>query len=836
MRRSVQVSDRKPSHATSHAISQWWRHSVSPLGLLVFLSFGPATPGAAEPMAAEEKSSEQQLDPVDVVAPRPRPPRQQATPAPQPAPLTVPKPARIRAPAPTPAVAPRPVSTPAAAGNGQGNDATTPLNTGAVAESASRLGLTVRQIPASVEVIDQKTLTDRGLHTTTEAAQAATGVTAGDAPGAPASFSMRGFSGTQINTLYNGIKIGPSEMTGRVMDTANLEQIEILKGPASLLSGEGAIGGTVNYVTKQPHTGAVINDAFASFDSFHGFRAGYGSGGSTAVKGLDYRFDITRSNNTSFIEDTYSNLANISGQLNYRVTDNFKVWGAAEYKQDKDRFYWGTPLVPTAFAGPYATSGVVSGLWTQYYPNGHTGTLVPVTIDSRTLTTTYNVLDNHSGAQERWLRGGFAWNLTNNVELKSQVYRYDAQRHWFNNEINAFNDAPATPGFNQVYRERLSVDHDQKLVGNITDLILTGNLAGMDNRFAATFAASSLQFNVVQDDFFNNDFVNLVDPDRGYYGPQQTKNFYSHVDDISLSFEDRLKVTPTFALLGGIRFEEIKLERTAFDVNGVLRSADGYPLSKTFTPTTGRVGYTWEALPGLTLYSQYATAADPAVANIFILRPTQPLLLTTARIYETGVKALVWNKRAEVTFSAFDIERNNVYSAKGGQQVNIAGKVASKGVELSAGVTPIDGLKLWGNVAFVQARYVNFDFIDDNGNPGSFTGKTPPNVPAIVANAGASYRFATRWPIELGASIRHVGDRYNFDDNLVVMNAYTIADAYAFVDIPKSVFTAVDNTRLTFRVRNLTNKLYAAWGDPGYPDQIILGAPRSYEAGASFKF
>ncbi len=102
-------------------------------------------------------------------------------------------------------------------------------------------------------------------------------------------------------------------------------------------------------------------------------------------------------------------------------------------------------------------------------------------------------------------------------------------------------------------------------------------------------------------------------------------------------------------------------------------------------------------------------------------------------------------------------------------------------------------------MAFVQARYVSFDFIDGNGNPGSFTGNTPPNVPRFVANAGASYRFATAWPVEVGASVRHVGDRFNFDDNLVVMNAYTIADAYAFVDIPKSVFHAVDRTRITFR-------------------------------------
>jgi len=827
MLRGVRASDSR----RNHSVKRWLRGSVSPLGLLVLLSFGPISPGAAQ-TAPQAGQRPEQLGPIDVAPLPPRRPRRQGTPAAQPAPVPAPTPvrapARIRAPTPVPVPASLPAS-----GSGPGSAAQTPLNTETVAGSVSYLGLTARQTPASVEVIDQRVLTDRGLHTTTEAAQAAVGVTAGDAPGAPASFSMRGFSGTQINTLYNGIKIGPSEMTGRVMDTANLEQIEILKGPASLMSGEGATGGAINYVTKRPHTGKVVNEAFTSFDSFYGFRAGFGSGGSTAVQGLDYRFDVTRSSNISFIDDTYSKLANISGQLDYRVTDNFKIWAAAEQKQDKNRFYWGTPLVPVSFSGPFSTSGVVSGLWTQYYPNGHTGVLTPVTVDSRTLRTTYNVLDNDSGAKELWLRAGLEWDISSNVKFRNQVYSYKANRRWFNNEVNAFDDTPAVL---QVYRERLSVEHDQRLYGAVSDLTVNSSIAGMENRFAAALGASNLQFNVVQDDFFNSDFVNLVNPDCGFYGPQQTKPFFTHLDNIWLTLEDRLKITPTFAVLGGLRIEEINLHRTAFDVNGMLRSADGYPFDKTFKPVTGRVGYTWDALPGLTFYSQYATAADPAVANIFILRPTQPLLLTTSRIYESGAKLLFWDKRAEWTVSAFDIERRNVYSAKGGQQVEIAGKVASRGVEIAGAVNPIAGLKLWGNVAFVNAYYVDFDFIDGNGNPGSFTGKTPPNVPRFVANAGASYRFATRWPVEVGAAVRHVGDRFNFDDNLVVMNEYTVADAWLFVDIPKSDFMAVDNTRVTFRVRNLTDKIYAAWGDPGYPDQIILGSPRSYEVGARFKF
>lgn len=711
----------------------------------------------------------------------------------------------------------------------------TPLNTAAVDEVGSRLGLTARETPATVEVINQPRMQELGIRTTTDIAKAATGVTGGDAPGAPAIFSMRGFTGDQNSTLYNGIPIGPSTMTGRPMDTANLQQAEIIKGPDSLVAGLGATGGAINYVTKAPHTGPIVNEAFTSYDSFNGYRAGYGSGGSTLIDGLDYRFDISHFNDKGFIDDTYSKLSNVSGQLNYRVTDSLKIWGAAQYNQDKDRFYWGTPLVPANAPGIVPTPGVVSGVWSNYYLGG--GTPSPVTVDARTLTTNYNVLDNHSDASELWLRSGLQWDISNNVSLRSQVYGYDAHRHWFNNEISSFDQTVGNfAGAQSIYRERLALDHAQRLYGNITDLTVNSNIGGMDNRFVATVAASSNQFNVSQDTLFFNDYVDLLNPDRGLYGPRSDEKIYTHLDTASLSFEDRLKLTSTFALIGGIRFEDIKLARTRFDPDGVLESAKGYPFSTTFNPVTGRIGYTWDIAPGVMLYSQYATAADPTVANIFILAPSVPLLLTTSRTYETGAKVQSADKRVEVTFSAFDIERKNVYVPESGIVFNVAGKIASKGVEIAAAANPIGGLKLWGNVAFVQSRFVDFSYVDGAGVLQSYSGNTPPNVPNFVANAGASYRFDTALPLEIGASMRHVGDRFNYQDNLVTMNAYTTFDAFVFVDIPKSYFTGVEKTRVSFRVRNLTNKLYAAWGDPGYPDQIILGAPRSYEVAASFKW
>ena len=139
---------------------------------------------------------------------------------------------------------------------------------GTVAEVASRLGIIAREVPASVDIVDKQMMIDQGYRTTTEVAQGAPGVLSGDAAGAPAGYSMRGFDFSQINILYNDIYIGPQSFTSRVMDTFVLDRVEFLKGPSSLMSGIGATGGAVNYVNKSPTSGPVKNEVFSSVDSF----------------------------------------------------------------------------------------------------------------------------------------------------------------------------------------------------------------------------------------------------------------------------------------------------------------------------------------------------------------------------------------------------------------------------------------------------------------------------------------------------------------------------------------------------------------------------------------
>ncbi len=101
--------------------------------------------------------------------------------------------------------------------------------------------------------------------------------------------------------------------------------------------------------------------------------------------------------------------------------------------------------------------------------------------------------------------------------------------------------------------------------------------------------------------------------------------------------------------------------------------------------------------------AQYATAADVAAANLFNLRPSQTQNLTTTRTYEGGVKQLFWERKAEWSFAAYHIERNNLPSQQSATVVNNVGQQISDGVEVAAAVRPNTRWNIWGNLSYMRA-------------------------------------------------------------------------------------------------------------------------------------
>lgn len=200
----------------------------------------------------------------------------------------------------------------AATSDASANTSPSALNLNKQNTSGSRLGLTPLQTPASVETITSQTIEDRGQHNVTDAvAQNAVGFTATPAPGnGGLSFSTRGFAGSNsVMTLYDGTRlyVGAGTVTFP-FDTWSAERIEVLRGPASVLYGEGAIGGIINVIPKKPTT-TPYNDAEMSFDTDATRRVSVDSGGPINPN-VSYRLNATGNMSDGWVDgDKTSNLA-----------------------------------------------------------------------------------------------------------------------------------------------------------------------------------------------------------------------------------------------------------------------------------------------------------------------------------------------------------------------------------------------------------------------------------------------------------------------------------------------------------------------------------------------
>ncbi|HBP88481.1 MAG TPA: TonB-dependent receptor [Nitrospirales bacterium] len=177
-------------------------------------------------------------------------------------------------------------------------------------------------------------------------------------------------------------------------------------------------------------------------------------------------------------------------------------------------------------------------------------------------------------------------------------------------------------------------------------------------------------------------------------------------------------------------------------------------------------------------------------------------------------------KRGIVTLAAFHIERKNILVQTGsGGRVENVGKQQSSGLELEATIQATRQWSVGGNAAYTYAEFESF---------GANTGNRPANVPTWVVNAWTNFRDIAGLPFEIGGRFRFISDRFNTHANNVILKGYEVVDLHmAYQAGP---------VRILARVRNLLDRVYAHWGDTFYPDQVLLGSPRTYEINVQVDF
>jgi outer membrane receptor protein involved in Fe transport len=218
-------------------------------------------------------------------------------------------------------------------------------------QSASRLGLTPRETPAMIDIVTFAAAQERGLRTATEVLSSVPAVTSAFLPSAQGITAIRGFSGGAVSMLFDGTRVTTSTMIVRNYDSWSFDRIEVLKGPASVLYGEGSLAGTVNLVPKRPDFNGQRSEVLLSYGGLGTSRVAAGSTGPFASGRAAYRADLVWNKTGNYINDAGSNNVSLNGAVDVRLGASATLGFAVDhFRDDYGSAYFGTPLVPASIA------------------------------------------------------------------------------------------------------------------------------------------------------------------------------------------------------------------------------------------------------------------------------------------------------------------------------------------------------------------------------------------------------------------------------------------------------------------------------------------------------
>lgn len=631
-------------------------------------------------------------------------------------------------------------------------------------------------------------------------------------------FNMRGF--IVQSTLRNGIAGNVSGMT----DAANLEKLEVMKGPSATLFGNvlTSYGGLMNRVTKKPydHFGGEINYSTGSYQ-FNRVAVDINTPLDSA-KNVLLRLNAAYRTEGSFMDNGFNRGFVFAPSLSYKVNDKLNFLFDVE-------FY----------------SGQNTGLNVFFFPWG-------LTMDAlgADRADKLNIDYKRSYANED------LYQTSRNLNFFGQM-NYSFNDNWKSQTIfsatNSFSDGPSpyfyllsngttsegalfsrNDQYTQASKDQF-IELQQNFIGNF-------NLGQFKNRFVG-----GLDFtHHFSDQFFGGNTWDTITAYRGnmteadYRAKYRSFNrtnmdrLYQEVGDqfvypanyiantYSAYVSDLFNVTDNLMLLAAVRLDHFDNRGPADDITGSF--VNPTPYNQTFlAPKFGIVFQPIKDKVSLfanyqnSFTNKYGVNGNSGDDNKNDFKPEQ------ANQLEGGVKLDVFDGKLSASVSVYNIKVTDVIRPTAIPGVSIQdGTQISKGVDAEVIANPIVGLSLIAGLAYNDSKYEKAADVNVEGmRPG--TAGSP-----WVANWWVSYRLQCPSLKGLGAGF---GGNYASDNKIInakdlgtfTLPEYTVLNASVFYDQPKF--------RLSVKMDNLTNKKY--WVGYGTVNAQKL---RNFAASLAFKF
>lgn len=653
--------------------------------------------------------------------------------------------------------------------------------------NVTRNGLDKKDIPQTVDTIDVQKYKIYGSNDLSVMLQGTPGVsTSYDMRGD--GITIRGFGADTGDIYRDGIR-----ESGQVRrSTANIERIEILKGPASVLYGRSAGGGVVNMVSK-----------FANFDSKSSVGAYAGS------------------------YDNYGTTADINQVLN----DNLAVRLTGEYGESGS-FRSGIENKIEMFSPSFTYKNDDGTLtWTTQYTYDKLGR-VPDRGPSRDILPAMTSI-NMGFAQD----GDYVDDILQVVRTDvNYQYAPDWNFHWaasyrqaeqnFDHFYfgtycgldgkNSKNESCTKKGYvDQIYYWQQTSNKTTTNTFDIKGKFKTGSLehqimVGTD----WTYEQREPRLANATKDGSIYGYVNPITGEREYSrgsGPLVMKQHnYNEGTTYGVFIQDLIGLNDQLKLMMGVRYDYFDFSTTNKLTNEHRNVKDG-----SFSPNVGLV---WQPLPEHSFYTSYSKSFAPFGGQMGVNQVTGSTDVTKMdkepqynEQYEVGVKSEWLDNRLNTQFSIFDIRKNNIrYKPNPNEQPEVwatAGQHQSRGLEFSFIGRVLDNVFVRGGYGYTDAK------VKEDKQKSEQEGNYLANTSKNTGNLFVRYLPTEQWYTEVG--VTYVGSYYPNINNQVKMEGFNRVDA--------AIGYSADPWNVTLAVNNLTNKEY--WRSdsmPGTPRNVLL--------------
>ena len=635
------------------------------------------------------------------------------------------------------------------------------------ATTATRTETPLIKIPQSIQVISEAVLDDQQVIRLSDALRNVPGVAPGNNFGGGLdTFTIRGFEGAAI--LRDGFRSGEADSNGQggLQETANLERIEVLRGPASILYGNVEPGGIINLVTKQP-LDTPFAEVTTQIGSYGFFRPTLDVTGPLDAEGnIRYRLNAAHEREDGFRDfDTDVDRVFIAPVLAIDLSDRTDLTFNLEYLNDQRPYDNGIPPLGDELADvPLDT---IIGEPDDFF---------------RTQSTRVGYRLEHRFSENWQLRNRFRYTDSSSVNRRTQLEEI----------LGGLNEE--TGDITRLYYfsdgDLDSYEFQTEVIGEFaTGSINHTLLAGVD----LFFDDSSF--------FVSNDLappVNLFDPEIGVVPRPDLPLTFTTTDtsasrsQVGLLLQDQIELLPEVNLLLGGRVDFFSQSSTAEAVSipGIFETParDNEQSQTAFTP---RVGIVYQPMTELALYASYSRSFEPNILTTTTL-DGEFLDPEEGEQFEVGLKTELFDGRLAATLSFFDISQTNVAAAdpNNANFVVPIGEQTSRGMEFNVTGEILSGWNILAGLSLLDSEIAE----SANFFP---KGATPPNVPDTAANLWTTYEVQSGdlAGLGFGLGLYYVGERQGDNENTFTMDEYLRTDA--------AIYYRQDDVRLGLNFRNL---------------------------------